>query len=701
MIIFVLLGIISSIFQLVILREFSFSIAKNELAFILGAGFWVISCSLGSIARLPRKLQDPPLPLIACLSFIISIYLIHLAKLLNGMQYYEAASLKLVLLSSIALIGPTAFITGYIFKYLTLAYLNKNTAQRNTFAKFFAFEALGFFLGGLIFSLYFNNYSNPLIFSILPLLLIAGIKGIFRKTIISFFIIAATLISLRTFSPILQKEFGNSDILLNAGSGYGPIVIARKAYSTMIFSEGSLLATSEDKAAVEEAIHTGLAGINLSGEKDILFIGPALSQEINEIMKYNPGSLDSLHINPLISILSEYTTPYDIRKRVNFITDDPVLYLKETKKKYDAILAISPPPSSLSLNRYFTEDFYRLIKTKLKPAGIFSFSMPSKREILSPQFAKFNSSIINALDKVFNYRLIIPSDTMIIVASPDKEINDYDLIENFIKVNPATDFFTIYHFKDNLKPSARDYIQNRLDAKIPANTSLTPSGFLNYLILEQIKFYPDLKINQGKTGKNIIAALFIFWLLIIAFSFLSKRIYYLLNIGAVGFISIAMTAVIFVLFQAYCGALYWKLGLLIAFFMAGLSTGILIISSKQIYRPKLLSVIFLCWGIAIIALLLSLKKLGEVRYADIIFYSFSLLCGFLSGGVYPVVAQGLLESRMKEKKITTAIYAADLTGAFLGTLACGTLLIPFLGVTGSLISLLILSLTLCARNLWA
>ncbi len=701
MIIFVLLGIISSIFQLVILREFSFSIAKNELAFILGAGFWIISCSLGSIARLPRKLQDLPLPLIACLSFIISIYLIHLAKLLNGMQYYEAASLKLVLLSSIALIGPTAFITGYIFKYLTLAYLNKNTAQRNTFAKFFAFEALGFFLGGLIFSLYFNNYSNPLIFSILPLLLIAGIKGIFRKTIISFFIIATTLISLRTFSPILQKEFGNSDILLNAGSGYGPIVIARKAYSTMIFSEGSLLATSEDKAAVEEAIHTGLAGINLSGEKDILFIGPALSQEINEIMKYNPGSLDSLHINPLISILSEYTTPYDIRRRVNFITDDPVLYLKETKKKYDAILAISPPPSSLSLNRYFTEDFYRLIKTKLKPAGIFSFSMPSKREILSPQFAKFNSSIINALDKVFNYRLIIPSDTMIIVASPDKEINDYDLIENFIKVNPATDFFTIYHFKDNLKPSARDYIQNRLDAKIPANTNLTPSGFLNYLILEQIKFYPDLKINQGKTGKNIIAALFIFWLLIIAFSFLSKRIYYLLNIGAVGFISIAMTAVIFVLFQAYCGALYWKLGLLIAFFMAGLSTGILIISSKQIYRPKLLSVIFLCWGVAIIALLLSLKKLGVVRYADIIFYSFSLLCGFLSGGVYPVVAQGLLESRMKEKKITTAIYAADLTGAFLGTLACGTLLIPFLGVTGSLISLLILSLTLCARNLWA
>jgi len=701
MIIFILLGIISSIFQLVILREFSFSIAKNELAFILGAGFWIISCSLGSIIRLPRKLQDLPLPLIACLSFTVSVCLIHLTKLLNGMQYYEAASLKLVLLSSIALIGPTAFITGYIFKCLTLAYLKKNTAQRNTFAKFFACEALGFFLGGLAFSLFFNNYNNPLIFSILSLFLIVGIKGIFKKTIIASFIIAIALISLRTFSPLLQKEFSNLDILLNAGSRYGPVIITHKAGSTMIFSEGSLLATSEDKAAVEESIHMGLAGLNLSGEKDILLIGPALSQEIDEIMKYNPGSLDSLQINPLISMLSEYKTPYDIRRRVNFITDDPALYLKETKKSYDAILVMVPPPSSLSLNRYFTEDFYRLIKTKLKPAGIFSFSMPSKREILSPQFAKFNSSIINALDKVFNYKLIIPSNNMIIIASPDREIKGYDLIENFVKVNPVTDFFTVYHFKDYLKPSARDYIQNRLDTKIPPNTSLTPSGFLNYLILEQIKFYPDFKIDQEKSRNNIISALFLFWLLIILLSFLSKRIYYLLNIGAVGFTSIAMTAVIFVLFQAYCGALYWKLGLLIAFFMAGLSTGILIINSKQICRPKLLSIIFLCWGIAIVALLSSLKIIERVNYADIIFYSFSLLCGFLSGGVYPVVAKGLLESKMKEKKITTAIYATDLTGAFLGTLACGALLIPFLGVTGSLISLLILSLTLSVRNLWS
>jgi spermidine synthase len=701
MIIFIPLGIISSIFQLVILREFSFCIAKNELAFILGAGFWIIFCSLGSITRLPKKLQKLPLPLIACLAFAISVYLIHLAKLLNGMQYYEAASLGLVFLSSITLIGPTAFITGNLFKTLTLAYLKENTPKRDTFAKFFAFEALGFFLGGLAFSLYFNNYTNPLIFSVLPLFLVIGIKGGLKKAVTAVLILAVGIISLKTFTPLLQKEFSNARILLNAGSRYGPVIATRKAGSTMIFSEGSLLATSEDKITVEENIHMGLAALNHSGEKDILFIGPGLSREIDEIIKYNPGSLDCLHINPLISMLSEYKTPHNIRGRVNFITDDPALYLKKTNKSYDAVLLIMPPPSSLSLNRYFTEDFFRLIKAKLKPKGIFSFSMPSKREILSPQFAKFNSSIINALDKVFSYRLIIPSDTMIITASPGQEIKDYNLIENFMKVNPATDFFTVYHFKDYLKPSARGYIQGMLDAKISPNTNLNPTGFLNYLILEQIKFYPDFKIDLTRTKNNIIVTLLLCWLLIITASFFSKKIFYLLNTGVVGFTSIGMTAVIFVLFQAYCGALYWKLGLLIAFFMAGLSAGILTLNSRQKYHPKLLSIIFLCWGIAIFALLSSLKRIEGISYADIIFYLSSLLCGFLTGAVYPVVAKGLLESRMKEEKITTTIYAADLTGAFLGTLICGALLIPFLGITGSLITLLTLNLALSLRNLWA
>ncbi|MFA5275879.1 MAG: hypothetical protein WC417_03185, partial [Candidatus Omnitrophota bacterium] len=568
MLIFIPLGIIASIFQLVILREFSFSIAKNELAFIIAAGIWIIFCSLGSIIKTPKRFQDLPLFLAASFSFFIFTCLIHLAKLLTGLKYYEAPSLGLVLILSIALIGPTAFIIGNIFRSLVQEYLKTNSSRKDIYAKFFAFEAMGFFIGGAAFTLYLNNYSNPLIFSLLPLLLVFKIKSCYKKILAASLILALSLASFKAFNIILKKEFNNARILLNLGTRYGPVIAAYKAGATTIFSGGSLLASSEDKAGVEEFIHMSLSAAGPLEKKEILFIGPALSGQIEEISKYKPGSLDCLQINPLITKLSEEKLPNAVRNRVNFITDDPGLYLKNTNKRYDAILMSMPAPSNLSLNRYFTEEFFQLICLRLKPKGVFSFSIPSKREILSPQFAKFNSSIINAVDKVFRNKLLIPSDAMIITASNGQKIQGSQLLENFAKAKIKTDFFTIYHFKDFLSPSIGSYTQNMLDSKIAVNTNLNPTAFLNYLILEQIKFYPDIKIDFKKAKKNIIILLLVIGIIIISAASLSKKASCLLNTGVIGFSSIGLSSIIFVLFQVYCGALFWKLGLLIALLMA-------------------------------------------------------------------------------------------------------------------------------------
>ena len=92
MIIFIPLGIIASIFQLVILREFNFSIAKNELAFVVATGLWIVSCSLGSITKTPKKLRELPFSTLSSLAFSLSICLIHLAKTSIGLKYYEEAS---------------------------------------------------------------------------------------------------------------------------------------------------------------------------------------------------------------------------------------------------------------------------------------------------------------------------------------------------------------------------------------------------------------------------------------------------------------------------------------------------------------------------------------------------------------------------------------------------------------------------------
>ncbi len=698
MTIFISLGIIASIFQLIVLREFSFSIAKNEMAFVVATGLWIVSCSLGSIAKVPKRVREFPLPISSSLAFSLSICLIHLAKSLIGLKYYEEASLSFVFLLSIICIGPTAFTIGLAFRNFTQEYINRNPVKSKIYAKFFAFEAIGFFLGGVTFTFYFIDYANPLIFSLLPLILLPGIKNLYKKILSAALIIFITAIFTISFSSVLKKEFANAKILANLGSAYGPIIIAQKAGTTTLFSGGSSIATSEDKSTNEEFIHMSLSATDQSTNKDILFIGAALSGQIEEISRYKLNSLDCLQINPLISKLAQNKFPAKLNNKIHFISNDPRAYLKNTGKQYDAILMNMPAPINLALNRYFTKEFFELITNRLKPEGIFSFTIPSKREILSPQFIKFNSSIINAIDKVFVNRLIIPSDSMVIISSNGKKLENYYLLDNFIKTNPKTAFFTIYHFKDYLEPSMRDYAENMLDRKIAANSEFNPSGFLNYLILEQIKFYPNLKIDFKKMRPALIAFLLFLGLLIIIIRYLFKKGACLLNIGVIGFTSISLSSIIFLLFQLYCGSLYWKLGLLIALFMSGLSIGAFLMNSIKNHRSHMLSGLYLLWIIAIFILFSNLRIIGSSNYAESIFYLYALICGFLTGSSYPLLAQNLLNNKFNDKSVAMTIYSADLIGAFLGTVISGILLIPFLGIPYSLLTLIFLNAIFALKN---
>ena len=666
---------------------------------MVATGIWIASCSLGSIAKIPNKLRELPPSILSSLAFSISICLIHLAKSSIGLKYYEEASLGFVLLLSIISIGPTAFIIGLAFRHFVQGCVKNNFDQRRIYAKFFAFEAIGFFLGGITFTLYFIDYANPMIFSLLPLILLPDIKNHYKKILSAALLIIITIIFTISFSSILKKEFSNANILANLGSHYGPVIIAKSAGATTLFSGGSSLATSEDKSANEEFIHMSLSATDPSANKDILFIGAALSGQVEEINKYRLNSLDCLQINPLISKLAQNKSSFESNNKVHFITNDPRIYLRNTVKQYDAILMNMPAPINLALNRYFTEDFFKLIISRLKPKGIFSFTMPSKREILSPQFLKFNSSIINAIDRVFVNRLIIPSDTMIIIASIRKKLDNYYLLDNFAKTKPKTTFFTIYHFKDYLEPSIRSYAENMLDRKIAANSDLNPSGFLNYLILEQIKFYPNLKIDFKKMQSTLIVFLLFFGLLIVIISYLSKKTSCLLNIGAIGFTSISLSSIIFVLFQLYCGSLYWKLGLLIALFMAGLSIGTFLLNTIKNHHNHLLSGLYLLWIIAIFILFSNLGVIEKLGHAEFVFYLYFLICGLLTGSSYPILTQELLKNKFNGKSITMIIYSADLIGAFLGTLACGILLIPFLGISYSLLTLILLNAIFALKNL--
>ena len=704
MIKFILLGIISSIFQLTIFREFTFSIAKNELSFVVATGVWFVFCSLGSITGIKTKGRNYfYLPFLFSLVFCLVICAIHLAKSFAGSGYYEAVGLGFVFLSSLFLIAPMSFLIGYFFCVFTKEYLECRVFAQNTFAKFFAFEAIGFFIGGVIFTFFLARYSNPFLFSSLPVifLIVADVEKK-KKMFSALGIILLGIIFVFGFKFVLKKEFKGAQVLINKGSVYGPIILAEKFGVQSLYVNGSLLSTSEDNVWNEEFIHTSLfAG---RGIKNVLFIGAYFSGQVKEILKHNISSIDCLNINPVLSQLNKDKFVKNNRAEINFIVNDPRLYLENTKKKYDCIIMNMPAPTSLAFNRYFSDEFFERVKKRLDKNGIFSFYIPSKRDILSPRILRFNSCIINTLDRVFTHRLLIPADSMIIIASDTKIVSSNNLLENFSSSKIKTDYFTIYHLRDSLSPGRIKYIENMLDKKVKINSDFYPRGFLYYLLLEQSKFYPDLCVDTQKAKYFISEAFMIIIMLLIGFLSLLARSNLacnrkclvkrsLLNVVIIGFTSIGFNSIIFVLFQTYSGALFWKIGILTGIFMLGLSLGTFLINSvvdQASISQKTLSYFYFVWTLFIFSLFVGIKYLNKLYYTDSIFYIYSFLSGSLTGAVYPLITKLMLKQNAAPKNIPIFVYAADLTGAFLGTLVFSILFIPFLGISLSLLMLIFL-----------
>lgn len=698
MLIFIFLGIVSSIFQIVALREFAFSIAKHELSLLTAIGAWLLFGSLGSLTA-RKKLIIPfnILPIIFSLAFVVSISGSHLVKSLVNITYYEEVSLGFALGFGFILLGVLSFFCGYGFSCFSRIYTEQKTYSAKTTVRFFIWEAIGFFIGGIIFTFGLSAYSNPLFFVLLPVLFLLAMDIKPYKKVISFLmIIILGLFSIFTFEKILKKEFLGANILIKKGTPYGPIFLAESFGALSLYQHGSLVASSADVSWYEEFIHSTFSSSRKIDK--VLLIGPYTQGLLKEVLKYRLTRLDCVDRNTFFKDIAK-----DLKtdnNGINFIVADPRLYLENTPFKYDCIIMNMPPPSNLSLNRFFTLEFFQIVKNKLDKNGIFSFYIPSKRDILSPRILDFNSCILNTLDRAFKNRLFLPADSMIILTTNDEKITPDSLLENFNHLKIKTDYFTIYHLKEMLDVSRREYVESMVNKSIKINSDFYPQGFLYYSLLEQAKFYPGLKISLEKARPIIIGFFILVFLGSFFLSRLSKVWSILFKVTIIGFSSIGVTSAIFVLFQVYFGTLYWKVGILTGLFMIGLSSGAYLanfITPK--FSPKnLILYFYLGWLLFIGSFFLSMRLEAGTFIGHLFFYLYSLSTGILTGTVYPIVIPLLFDRKNSKSNIAALVYSADLLGAFGGTFFFSLLFIPFLGINTSLLILLFIFLFLIVSN---
>ncbi len=101
----------------------------------------------------------------------------------------------------------------------------------------------------------------------------------------------------------------------------------------------------------------------------------------------------------------------NFENKINFILQDAIIYLKQTKKKYDLIIVDVAGNEGVD-SRFYDDEYLFLVKSRLntKTKGIFVSNLPSSRDIFNKK-NKITVDLINNYKKFFNHIKIFNGET--------------------------------------------------------------------------------------------------------------------------------------------------------------------------------------------------------------------------------------------------------------------------------------------------
>ena len=164
----------------------------------------------------------------------------------------------------------------------------------------------------------------------------------------------------------------------------------------------------------------------------------------------------------------------------------------------------------------------------------------------------------------------------------------------------------------------------------------------------------------------------------------------MISVATTGFAGMAFDMVLILAFQSLYGYVYHRLGLLITAFMAGLTTGGVIMAWMM---PRIRRDIRLLAGIELSIALYSILVPATLTllHLDILralashmvqatLFTFSSISGFLVGLEFPLANKIYLKGERGLGHVAGTLYASDLLGSWAGALAVSAVLIPVLGI---------------------
>jgi spermidine synthase len=701
------LGFTAMATQLILLREFLSIFNGNELVIGIVLANWMLLTGLGAL--LNRKTTSPAgLKGIMTGLFILSIIPVITLFLLDWSRNIilpvgGMPNIGQILIGTGFLLAPFCLLSGWLFG--AVSHYLSHTLNKNAISLTYGWETLGSVASGILCSLIlvflfepFQNLAITLLINTFILFLVTRkeIFGVRKK--IQMYLAVAVIIAFATLVSNLDKTalqflFPGQEIVSFKDTPYGKLVVTENDGQLNFFENNSLLFTTNNISSNEETVHYALLQHPING--NVLLVGGGISGVAEECLKYPLKRLDCLEINTRIQVLGKSFHRLPADKRFRIKVGDARLVVKEMLKEksrfltkaitsnskidslsFDAVILNLPEPSTLQINRYYTYEFFSVLKSLLIKNGIVTLSLLPTPDYMGSDALKIQSTMYQTLKAVFKNVIVIPGEKNYFLASDDTLTS---AVSMYAANRGVTNKYVNEYYLDNVSLKERsDKIMKRISVEAPINRDFEP-----------VACYRQFNYWLSYPGNGAAYFLVIPVILLLVFAGIRSDGITVALFSA-GFSSFSLEIILILTFQVLYGYIYLVTGIFITLFMAGMAIGVFL--AKLYLKNTNYNTLVKLQFISVLLIVLSLAAIYVFRNFQLASILMHFLFGFLIICIASVSgAQFCIASILKSggiNKVAATNYSADLIGSAAGAVLINAWIIPSFGFIASLFVLI-------------
>ncbi|HRW86204.1 MAG TPA: hypothetical protein P5180_12295 [Bacteroidales bacterium] len=673
-----MVGFVSTAIQILLIRELMNITGGYELIGGVFLASWLITSAAGAAIGGKSSLNNlKKINLLFAISPCISIVLLlTLSRLF--LHTGEVPAFLAGMILTLIILFPFCVISGFTFvRLLNIAKeLNNFSPGRS-----FAIETAGGISSGIVLTLLTSGIINTwkLLLLILLLFLAYVILSLYvdrKGQAFAIKLLFTAVISVIVISEpdILFRQFLIPSIHVTStkDTPYGNITTGEYSGELSVWYNHVLHSYPDDAIEREENIH--FAMLQADDPEAVLLISGKAESHIPEILKYDVNRITYIERDPYLAKNAKEIMDTGSSAVINVENRDAFSYIRKTKQLFDVIIMLLPPPSTLSLNRYYTYEFFSDLKKRLSPGGVFMCSPGPNDYYLNRESVNLYSSVFKSLGASFGNIIPVAGNKLFFIAS------DKDVSVAFSRLVSEKGINNLYvnsgFLSDDLTESKSAEIKALMDPDARMNLSTHPVACFHF---------QSYNFSKNLTQK-IPAILLMIAAFLLPLPAVRRRnmLMYFSAASLAGYEIIVLLAL-----QIVVGNMYQMTGLVIAVMMSGLAAGAGIGVRGQ-----------------------NAGSLKPVAFLLILYYlpaafSFSAVAGikssFIPGSLIllsvlpPAFVTGYifrtLTGRKVEKTPAGETYSADLAGSALGFILLSGVAVPVLGISNSIILLSVFMFT--------